>query len=129
MRLRRHECITMNMPLRNFPKPPLVIVYADCGLSERTEIVAQLCNRTNEVLEYVMGLEYTPVLVPAQGNVDARMPLYFMRPCVEAINKIILTNGLEVPMLAKPGDSMDYHRFVPLAREIAEALNAIIDLL
>lgn len=117
----------MNLSLRNFPKPLLATVYADCGLSARTEIVAQICDRVNEVSEYVLGLDAPKVLVPAQSNIDARMPLYFLRPCVDAINGIIMAYELNIPLLAKPGDNMDYHRFVPLCREIAEALNAIIE--
>jgi hypothetical protein len=117
----------MNISLRNFPKPPLAVVHADCGLSERREIVARICDRTNEILEYCFGLESSKVLVPAQSNIDERMPLYFLRPCVEYINTIILTQGIDTPLLAVPGDNMDYHRFVPLTREIAETLNAIIE--
>lgn len=114
---------------RNFPKPPLAVVYTDCGLSARTEIVAQLCNRTNEVTEYALGMEFPKVLVPAQSNIDERMPLTFLRPCVEAVNAVILGHDLDIALLAKPGDNMDYHRFVPLCREIAVALNQIIELL
>ena len=117
----------MNVALRNFPKPPLAVVYDDCGLSARRDIVAQICDRTNEVLEYCFGLESSKVLVPAQSNIDERMPLYFLRPCVEYVNTIITTQGIDTPLVPMPGDNMDYHRFVPLAREIAEALNAIIE--
>ena len=117
----------MNVALRNFPKPPLATVNADCGLSERREIVARLCDRTNEVLEYCFGLESSKVLVPGQSNIDERMPLCFLRPCVEYINTIIQTQGIDTPLLAMLGNSMDYHQFVPLTREIAKTLNAIIE--
>jgi hypothetical protein len=117
----------MNMSLRNFPKPPLSVVYSDCGLSERTALVIAICNRTNEIMEYVFGLESTQVLVPAQSNVDARMPLRFLRPCVQIINNIITTQGLTIDSVPMPGDSLDYHGFVPLTRNISETLNAIIE--
>ena len=119
----------MNVALRNFPKPPLAAIYGDCGLSARTDIVAQICNRTNEVIEYMLGMEAPQVLVPAQSNIDERMPLRFLRPCVEAINLIIFQRELEVDPVRMPGDSMDYHGFVPLARDITEALNKIIEVL
>lgn len=117
----------MNAPLRNFPKPPLATVYADCGLSARTAIVAALCERTNEVLEYTFGLEASQIEAPAQANIDERMPLKYLRPCATAVNAIILAEGFDIELLPVPGNNMDYHGFVPLTRRIAEALNAIID--
>jgi hypothetical protein len=124
-----HEQDTMNRHLRNFPKPPLAVVYADCGLGQRREIVAQICDRTNEVTEFVLGYNALKVLVPAQSNIDERMPLTFLRPCVAAINDMITDQDLPIALLTMPTNNMDYHRFVPMTREIAEALNAIIELL
>jgi hypothetical protein len=117
----------MNVVLRNFPKPPLAVVHSDCGLSERREIVARICDRTNEVSEYVLGMDTPKVLVPAQSNIDERMPLYFLRPCIDVINAIIVSSQVDVPKLDKPGDNMDYHQFVPLTRRIGETLNAIVE--
>jgi hypothetical protein len=117
----------MNMALRNFPKPPLAAVHADCGLSARQEIVARICDRTNELSEYVLGLDTPKVLVPAQSNIDERMPLYFLRPCVAVINDVIDASQVDVPKLDMPGDNMDYHQFVPLTRRMSEALNAIVE--
>lgn len=117
----------MNVALRNFPKPPLAVVHADCGLSERREIVARICDRTNEVLEYYMGLDAPKLLVPAQSNIDERMPLYFLRPCADALNYLIETGTFHSPLIPVPGDSMDYHQFVPLTRLMTETLNAIIE--
>jgi hypothetical protein len=103
------------------------MVNTDCGLSERTAIVMRICDRTNEVLEYVFGLESSRVDAPAQSNIDERMPLRYLRPCAEMINTIILTQDLEIPLVAVPGNSMDYHGFVPLTRTLSEALNKIVD--
>lgn len=116
----------MNM-LRNFPKPPLAVVHSDCGLSERREIVARVCERANEVLEYYYGLETPELLVPAQSNIDERMPLYFLRPCAEAINTLIMDGAFDAAQIPVPGDNMDYHQFVPLTRLMTETLNAIIE--
>jgi hypothetical protein len=119
----------MSITLRNFPKPSLTVVHADCGLSERTAVVTRLCDRTNDILEYYYGMEVAKLLVPAQSNIDERMPLKFLRPCCEALNAIIRANKLDVPLVAKPTDSMDYHGFVPLTRSIAETINAVIEVL
>jgi hypothetical protein len=117
----------MNKILRNFPKPPLGDVHADCGLSQRREIVARICNRTNEICEYVLGLDTPKLFVPGQSNIDERMPLMFLRPCIEAINAIIEIHELTIDSLPMPGNSIDYHGFVPLTRSIIEKLNAIIE--
>jgi hypothetical protein len=114
---------------RNFPKPPLAVVYEDCGLSERTAVVTRLCERTDELSEFMLGHETRKLLKPAQSNVDERMPLTYLRPCIDSINAIIFAHELPVEKLEKPGDSMDYHGFVPLARRIAEKLNEITGLL
>jgi len=113
--------------IRNFPKPKLTVVHADCGLSQRTEIVANICNRTNEVLEYYYGTEVTKLLVPAQSNIDERMPLYFLRPVAEQLNGIIMDGNFKVELLPVPTNIMDYHFFVPWTRQIAEAINLIIE--
>lgn len=117
----------MNTHLRNFPKPPLATVNSDCGLSERREIVARICERTNDVLEYYMGLEAPKLLVPAQSNIDERMPLYFLRPCADALNYLLEIGAFHAPPIPVPGDNMDYHQFVPLTRLMTETLNAIIE--
>lgn len=115
--------------IRNFPKPKVAVVYADCGLSERTAVVARICERTNEVLEYYMGLDASKLAVPAQSNVDERMPLTFLRPCCDAINYLIEIGAFPIKKVPTPTDNMDYHAFVPLTRQMAEALNDIIELL
>lgn len=119
----------MNLPLRNFPKPLLGAVHSDCGLSERREIVARICERTNELAEYALGLDTLRVEAPGQSNIDERMPLRYLRPCAEVINSIILGNDLDIGLLAVPGNNMDYHGFVPLTREIVVTLNAIVEAL
>jgi hypothetical protein len=121
--------IATEYAIRNFPKPKLTVVHSDCGLSQRTEIVANICNRTNDILEYHYGLEFEKVLVPAQSNVDERMPLYFLRPVAEKLNAVIMDGDLKVPLLPVPTNIMDYHYFVPWTRQIAETINKVIDLL
>lgn len=119
--------MAMNAPLRNFPKPPLAVVHADCGLSERREIVARICERTNELIEFVFGLEAPKIEVPGQSNIDERMPLRYLRPAAQAINLAIFQTELEIKPISVPGNSMDYHGFVPLTRDIVVTLNAIIE--
>lgn len=117
----------MNAHLRNFPKPPLGVVNSDCGLSERREIVARICERTNEIGEYVLGLEFALVEIPGQSNIDERMPLRYLRPAAEVINAIIQVSDLNILPIPVPGNNMDYHGFVPLTRLMNETLNAIVE--
>lgn len=121
----------MNAILRNSPKPPLVFITPDCGLSQRREVVANLCDRVNELLEYAYFLapEDKIVPVPAQSNIDERMPLRFMRPCIDALNGIIEDCGLELDPLSQMGNNMDYHGFIPWVNKIIVHMNAITEAL
>ena len=123
------KAVEREFVIRNFPKPKLTIVNVDAGLSERTQIVARICERANDIIEYYYGLEAKKLLVPAQSNIDERMPLYFLRPVAERINQIILDADLKVDLLPVPTNNMDYHYFVPWTRQMAETINKVIDLL
>jgi hypothetical protein len=116
----------MNTWQRNFPPPIEVIVYGDCGIAARAEVVAGICNKTNELIEFVFGLDAPPVPVPGQGNCDERMPLTFLRPCIDILNLVIDSQGLNIDNIPQIGDSMDYHGFVPLCRTMAQTINMIV---
>ena len=120
----------MNSILRNFPKPLLLAATPDCGLSQRREVVAKVCEQVNEVLAYAY---FTPdaksVPVPGQSNIDERMPLTFLRPCIDALNSVIEDCELEVPPMEQMGGSMDYHGFVPWVNRIVRHINAVIEAL
>jgi hypothetical protein len=117
----------MNIPLRNFPKPEPARQRPDCGLSERNAIIAEACNKVNELLEYAYGYEHTRVLVPAQSNIDERMPMYFLRPCIDALNDLVQDLDLDVFPMAQIGMNMDYHGFIPWTNLIAEQINLILE--
>jgi hypothetical protein len=114
---------------RNFPPPLEITIHSDCGISARTEIVAGICNKINELIEFAFGLEAPPVKVPAQGNCDERMPMTFLRPCIQAINLIIFQKEFDVEPIPQIGSSMDYHAFVPVCKRITETINRIIGVL
>jgi hypothetical protein len=111
---------------RNVPAPLTIDVYTDCGLSARTPIVIAICNKVNELQEFFLGMGAPLVLVPAQGNVDERMPLMYLRGCVTVLQSIIRANELSIVEPPQYGQSMDYHAFVPWARDISRVLNEII---
>lgn len=111
---------------RNFPPPIQIPIYTDCGISARTEVVANICKKVNELNEFITGYDAHKVLVPAQGNCDERMPLTFLRPCIDVINALIATNKLETESIPQVGSNIDYHGFIPLCRTIAKTINSII---
>jgi len=111
---------------RNFPPPLEITIHSDCGIAARAEVVAGLCNKVNELNEFIVGLGAVPILVPAQANCDERMPLTFLRPCIGVLNTIIDTSGFDIDRIPQLGDSMDYHAFVPVCRNIAQTMNKIL---
>jgi hypothetical protein len=111
---------------RNFPPPFEITIHSDCGIAARTEVVANICNKTNELLEFVIGLNAIPVPVPGQGNCDERMPLTFLRPCIQAINLIISQVEYDIEPIPELGHNMDYHAFVPVCRSITQTINKIL---
>jgi hypothetical protein len=112
---------------RNFPLPLEITIHSDCGIAARAEVVAGLCNKVNELNEFIVGLGAEPILVPAQGNCDERMPLTFLRPCIGVLNKIIFMSEFDIDPIPQLGDSMDYHAFVPVCRNIAQTINRILE--
>jgi hypothetical protein len=111
---------------RNFPPPLEITIVSDCGIAARAEVVANLCNKVNELNEFIIGLGAHPILVPAQANCDERMPLMFLRPCIGVLNAIIISNNFDIDPIPQLGDSMDYHAFVPVCRNIAQTINRIL---
>jgi hypothetical protein len=111
---------------RNFPPPIEITIHSDCGIAARADVVAGICNKINELNEFIFGLAAEPVLVPAQANCDERMPLTFLRPCIQVLNTIIDTNNFDVDHIPQLGDNMDYHAFVPVCRNIAQTINKIL---
>jgi hypothetical protein len=116
----------MNYTLRNFPPPFEITIHSDCGISARTKIVMDICNKINELNEFYFGLEAQPVLVPSQANCDERMPLTYLRPCIIVLNSIIIDTGFNVEHVPELGYNMDYHAFVPVCRNISQTINKII---
>jgi hypothetical protein len=112
---------------RNFPPPLEITIHSDCGIAARSEVVAGICNKVNELNEFILGLGAQPILVPAQGNCDERMPLTFLRPCIQVLNAIIEANEFDINLIPQLGDSMDYHAFVPVCRNIAQTINRIVE--
>jgi hypothetical protein len=111
---------------RNFPPPLEITIVSDCGIAARADVVASICNKVNELNEFIFGLGAIPVLVPAQANCDERMPLTFLRPCIGVLNKIILMSEFDIDPIPQLGDSMDYHAFVPVCRNIAQIINKVL---
>ena len=111
---------------RNFPPPLEITINSDCGISARTEIVAGICRKINELVECIFGLETLPIPVPGQGNCDERMPITFLRPCIQAVNNMIAHAQFDIEPIPQIGGNMDYHAFVPVCRNIAEKINEII---
>ena len=118
----------MNAWARNFPAPLPATMYGDVGFSGRGEVVAALCRKTNEVLEFFFGLEAKRVPVPGQAaGSDERMPLLFLRPCIDELNYLVNAGDFDMTMIiVAPGDNMDYHAFTPLVRSIVATINGII---
>ena len=59
-------------------------------------------------------------------NCDERMPLTFLRPCIQVLNTIIETQEFDIDYIPQLGDNMDYHAFVPVCRNIAQTINEIL---
>jgi hypothetical protein len=112
---------------RNFPTPLKLTIYSDVGFSARGPIVVEVCDKVNELQEFIFGLDAPLVPVPSQAaGSDERMPLLFLRPCVDTINFIIEMKELPLRPLPQLGNNMDYHYFVPICKVLAEAINSII---
>jgi hypothetical protein len=112
---------------RNFPPPLEITIVSECGIAARSEVVANICHKVNELNEFILGLNAGSVLVPSQANCDERMPLTFLRPCIRVLNTIIEANDFDINLIPQLGDSMDYHAFVPVCRDIAQTMNRIIE--
>jgi hypothetical protein len=112
---------------RNFPPPLEITIHSDCGIAARTEVVAGLCNKVNELSEFVHGLDTDLIPVPGQGNCDERMPITFLRPCIDALNHIILISEFDIEPIPQIGSNMDYHAFIPVCRNIAQTINRILE--
>jgi hypothetical protein len=116
--------------LRNFPKPSLSATTPDCGLSQRREVIAQVCERVNELVEYVYGLDTEQALLwrvtaPGQSNIDERMPTSFLRPCIHTLNGIVEEFALELDPMPQIGNGMDYHGFILWVNRIVSHMNEI----
>jgi hypothetical protein len=113
--------------LRNAPRPELAAATPDCGLSQRREVIAALCNKVNEILEYAHFGSDIKVPVPAQSNIDARMPMTFLRPCISALNDV--ASDHELAPMPQIGDNIDYHGFILWVNRIVAHANRIIEAL
>ena len=112
---------------RNFPTPLKITIHSDAGFSARGPIVVEVCDKVNELQEFVFGLDAPLISVPSQAaGSDERMPLMYLRPCIEAVNFIIETKELPLRALPQLGNNMDYHYFVPLVQSIKICINQII---
>ena len=111
---------------RNFPPPLEITIHSDCGIAARTEVVAGICNKINELMEFIFGLEAPLVPVPGQGNCDERMPITFLRPCIQAVNLMIFQKEFDIESIPQIGNNMDYHAFIPVCRNIAQTFNEIV---
>jgi hypothetical protein len=112
---------------RNFPAPLKITIHSDAGFSARGPIVVEVCEKINELQEFVFGLDTSLISVPSQAaGSDERMPLMYLRPCIEAVNFIIEIKELPLRPLPQLGNNMDYHAFIPVCKVIAEAINLII---
>jgi hypothetical protein len=118
----------MNYWQRNFPPPLEVTIHGDCGFSARGEIVVAICEKVNELAEYIFGLENEKILVPSQAaGSDERMPLMFLRPCVDVLTRVILTKNLKTNPPVQMGNNMDYHFFTVWTKEIKKCINDILE--
>jgi hypothetical protein len=119
----------VNVALRNAPKPALAAQTPDCGLSQRREVIAQICDKVNEVLEYAYFTPSNIVRVPAQSNIDERMPMTFLRPCISALNEVVVDRELGIGSMPQIGMNMDYHGFILWVNRIVIHMNKIIEAL
>ena len=86
----------------------------------------EICEKMNELQEYLLGMNAPKLKVPDQGAIDERMPLKYLRPVVDLLKAIIMTRELQVKPPVQLTDNMDYHFFVPWVRSIAECIDAVI---
>lgn len=119
----REEAQNTPVPI---PKPALGETRVHLAHASRNEAVAGVVTHVNAVLAYVGN---PPLPIPAQSNIDERMPLYFMRPCIIELNKLI--KKFDLPLLTIPeiGDSIDYHGVILMANNIINHANRVLELI
>jgi len=116
---------------RNIQKPDFRDMHLSLAHSSRNEAVTGVVQHVNRVLNYA-GSDIK-LDTPGQSNIDERMPLYFMRPCIPALNEIIKKYSLDkrykLKYLPEVGDSIDYHGVILMANDIINHANKILELL
>ena len=113
---------------RNYPpKPPELEVlrdnYQSFTIGARNYAVVTICEYVNQILAHLGNSTTLPV--PDQLNVDARMPLYFLRPAIAALNGIISSQELSIDPLPTLEYSLDFQAFTILYNQIITTANAI----
>jgi hypothetical protein len=108
------------------PKPAFKTVHLNLAHASRNEAVAGVVQHVNGVLSYAGELSLP---IPAQSNIDERMPLYFMRPCIVRLNSLIDKFSLDIKPVSEVGDSIDYHGVILMMNSIIEHANRVLELL